>query len=50
TGDAHHEYEVEQIVKKRTHYGVIQYLVKWKGYPVEQATWEPRSSLDNAAD
>jgi Chromo (CHRromatin Organisation MOdifier) domain len=26
------EYEVEEIIKKRSHYGKTQYLVKWKGY------------------
>jgi hypothetical protein len=23
----------------------MQYLVKWKGYPQSEATWEPRSQL-----
>jgi hypothetical protein len=23
----------------------MQYLVKWKGYPRSEATWEPRSQL-----
>ena len=22
-----------------------KYLVKWRGYPEEEATWEPRSNL-----
>ena len=26
-----------------------EYLVKWRGYPVEQSTWEPESHLDSCA-
>jgi hypothetical protein len=25
----------------------FQYLVKWEGYSIEQATWEPASNLSN---
>ncbi|KAG4094185.1 chromo domain-like protein [Neocallimastix lanati (nom. inval.)] len=39
------EYEVEQILDKRTHYGKIQYLIKWKGYPLSEASWEPEENL-----
>ena len=40
------EYEVEQILDKRTHYGKIQYLIKWKGYPLSEASWEPEENLN----
>jgi hypothetical protein len=42
------EYEVEEILAKRTHWRRIQYLVKWKGYPREEATWEPVENLANS--
>ena len=35
------EYHVEQILKKRKHYSKFQYLVKWSGYPLSDASWEP---------
>src|ERR1700733_9699912 len=28
----------------------VQYLVLWKGYPVEDATWEPAVNLTNARE
>ena len=39
-------YEVEEILDKRTHYGKTQYLVKWKGYPLTEASWEPENNLN----
>jgi Chromo (CHRromatin Organisation MOdifier) domain len=32
---------------KRTLKGKIQYLVKWVGYPLHDATWEPVNHLKN---
>jgi hypothetical protein len=26
---------------------MTHYLVKWVGYPLEEATWEPLTNLDN---
>ncbi len=40
-------YEVERILEKRLVGKRVQYLVKWEGYGVEQATWEPVSNLSN---
>jgi len=40
------EYEVEQILDKRTRYGKTQYLIKWKGYPLSEASWEPEEYLN----
>ena len=48
--DQYEEYEVEWIVDKRLHYRKVQYLVKWKGYPDYENTWEPLSNLSNASD
>ena len=42
------EYEVEQILDKRLFHNKIQYLVKWIGYPLHDATWEPVENLKNA--
>ena len=28
--------------------GKLKYLVKWKGYPQEESTWEPESHLTKA--
>jgi len=41
------EYEVEKILDKRKHYGKIQYLIKWKGYPLSEASWEPENNLNS---
>jgi hypothetical protein len=41
------EYEVEQIRNHRT-FGrnrTLQYLVKWKGYPESDSTWEPARNI-----
>jgi hypothetical protein len=40
-------YEVEKILDKRLVGKRVQYLVKWEGYGVEQATWEPVGNLNN---
>jgi hypothetical protein len=42
-GDA--EYDVERIVAARRHGRRQEYLIKWLGYPNEECSWEPRSSL-----
>ena len=45
------EYEVELILKhRRIKDQGIQYQVKWKGYPISEATWEPTSNLNHARD
>ena len=37
------EFEVEKILEQRGQ----RYLVKWKGYPHSENTWEPRQNLRN---
>jgi hypothetical protein len=45
------EYEVEDILDcKRVGRSGIKYLVKWKGYPISEATWEPFAHVRNASD
>jgi transposase InsO family protein len=44
------EYEVEIILDKKLVRRKPFYLVKWKGYPLHDATWEPKENLTNAAD
>ena len=43
-------YLVEDIIDKRKHKGKVQYKVKWKGYSVDEATWEPLEHLRNVKD
>jgi hypothetical protein len=46
-------YEVQQIVDKRPSpkkHGDTEYRVRWKGYTVDDDTWEPSANLINAAD
>ena len=44
------EYEVEYIKDSRLTKRGLQYLVKWKGYPHEECTWEPIHNLEHAQD
>jgi len=41
------EYQVERLIQRRSRDGNTEYLVKWLGYPVRYATWEPESNLSN---
>ena len=41
-------YYVEDILGKEKINGRLRYLVKWKGYPLQDATWEPAKNLTNA--
>ncbi|KAL8442273.1 hypothetical protein Emed_007349 [Eimeria media] len=40
-------YEVESILDQRGEGDTARYLVKWKGFPDSDATWEPLANLDN---
>lgn len=51
----HEEFvEVEEILDKkisrRGRGQSIRYLIKWKGYPLSDATWEPVQNLQNAQE
>ena len=43
----HMEQEVEDVLDERCRRGRMEYLVKWKGLPREECTWEPRAHLDD---
>ena len=44
------EYEVEEILDRQERRGKTKYLVKWKGYMVEENTWEGLENLKNARE
>jgi Integrase zinc binding domain/Chromo (CHRromatin Organisation MOdifier) domain len=44
------EWEVEKVLAQRGRKRSQQYLVKWKGYPLWEATWEKAENLENAAE
>ena len=39
------EYIVEKVLNKRRKKGGIEYLLKWKGYPDSENSWEPYASI-----
>ena len=41
-------YTVETVVGRRVVSGVVQYRVKWAGYPASDNTWEPRDHFNEA--
>ena len=43
-------YEVENILKHRRQGRGYQYYVKWKGYPIEEALWEPEEVFSDDGD
>ena len=50
---AENEYEVEDLLDSRISKkgcGHLEYLVKWKNYPREDASWEPKENLANAQE
>jgi len=44
------EYEVEDVIGKRDRGNQAEYLIKWKGFPRSQSTWEPAANLRNVRD
>ena len=40
-------YEVESIIKHRQRGRGYQYYIKWKGYPITEATWENESTFSD---
>jgi hypothetical protein len=46
--EGENEYEVEAIVAHRKIANQMQYLIKWKGYPTSENTWQNTKDLGNA--
>ena len=44
------EFEIECLIDKRVKRNRTEYLVRWKGYGIYDATWEPESHLGNASE
>jgi hypothetical protein len=43
--DGEDGYEVEKIIRKRVKNGKVEYFLKWRGYGMDDCTWEPRDNL-----
>ena len=43
-------YTIESILKHRKRGRGYQYLIKWEGYPISDATWEPESAFSDDGD
>jgi hypothetical protein len=43
------QWEVEKVIAQRKRGRSVECLVVWRGYPPEENTWEPRSSLVRTA-
>nr|XP_022342146.1 chromobox protein homolog 1-like [Crassostrea virginica] len=44
------EYEVDKILQQRKRKGVLEYLVRWRGYGAENDSWEPGKNLKDCAE
>ena len=45
--DGEEVYQVETILKHRRQGRGYQYLIKWEGYPITEASWEPKSAFSD---
>ena len=48
--DGEEVYQVEMILKHRRRGQGYQYLIKWEGYPITEASWEPESAFSDDGD
>lgn len=49
-GDIESVYEMEDIIQYKREHNTDYYLIKWVGYAVEDATWEPRKNIMDPDD
>ena len=40
-------YNIKRILRAKTIKNSRMYLVQWEGYPIEDATWEPKESIQH---
>src|SRR5271169_3980254 len=43
-------YEIEEILNHRRRGRGFQYYIKWRGYPISDASWEPEHAFSNDGD
>jgi hypothetical protein len=43
------EYIIEDIMKDQTYQKRKEYLIQWKGWPIEEVTWEPEELVKDTA-
>ena len=48
--DGQEEYEVEAILSHKQLGRGYSYLIKWKGYPSSDNSWEPEQNIVNAPE
>jgi Chromo (CHRromatin Organisation MOdifier) domain len=48
--DGEEVYNVETILKHRKRGRSYQYLIKWEGYPIFEALWEPETAFSDDGD
>jgi hypothetical protein len=48
--DGEEVYNVETILKHWRREKSYQYLIKWEGYPISEASWEPKEAFSNDGD
>jgi len=46
--DTHEEYEVEKVLDSRRRRGKLEYLIHWRGYNINERTWEPAINVVGA--
>ena len=42
--------QVDKILQQRKRKGVLEYLVRWRGYGAENDSWEPGKNLKDCAE
>ena len=47
SGESEELFEIEEILDMRFRNGRREYLLKWKGYPQSENTWEPEENIDD---